>query len=568
MLQIERNIIQQVLGTLMVNPIILNDTDKYNLEVSDFPNQLDRFIFSAIYNLYVGGAERIHTIDIDNYLQSNPLARELLEKENGIQFLQDCEQIAEQYNFSYYYSKLKKLNLIKDLQKKGYDTSKIYCEDVLDNDYLKINDKFELMTTTDIINCFKLEISNVEKQYCFNQAVEECSAVDGIEELLEELKQKPDIGVKLQGDFFNTIVRGGRKGTLYLRSAPSAHGKSRLMVGDACNIAYPLRYEPQYGRWVSTGHCEKVLYVMTEQDPREIQTMVLAWLTGLNEEFFKYGQNLERPDIKEIVDKALEIMKEYKDNLLFARIPDPCASVIKNLFRRYNLQFGVENFFFDYIFSSPAMLEEYRDLKLPEHVCLRLFTTTLKNLAIELHSFIMTATQISEQENDKKSSWKDYHNIAGARSIVHLVDVGCIVSRPTQEELKLLSSFIQATGKEPNFVIDFYKNRGGRWTMLRLWAIHDLGTCRRQDLFITTEGLKPLTEDFTVIDFTEEIIDEKAKELEERFNQDIKLNEDINEMIENLAQPCEVPFDEDVAAFGDLNEQRKRVKSKGFEEFL
>ena len=568
MLQIERNIIQQVLGTLMVNPVILNDTDKYNLEVSDFPNQLDRFIFSAIYNLYVGGAERIHTIDIDNYLQSNPLARELLEKENGIQFLQDCEQIAEQYNFSYYYSKLKKLNLIKDLQKKGYDTSKIYCEDVLDNDYLKINDKFELMTTTDIINCFKLEISNVEKQYCFNQAVEECSAVDGIEELLEELKQKPDIGVKLQGDFFNTIVRGGRKGALYLRSAPSAHGKSRLMVGDACNIAYPLRYEPQYGRWVSTGHCEKVLYVMTEQDPREIQTMVLAWLTGLNEEFFKYGQNLERPDIKEIVDKALEIMKEYKDNLLFARIPDPCASVIKNLFRRYNLQFGVENFFFDYIFSSPAMLEEYRDLKLPEHVCLRLFTTTLKNLAIELHSFIMTATQISEQENDKKSSWKDYHNIAGARSIVHLVDVGCIVSRPTQEELKLLSSFIQATGKEPNFVVDFYKNRGGRWTMLRLWAIHDLGTCRRQDLFITTEGLKPLTEDFTVIDFTEEIIDEKAKELEERFNQNIELNEDINEMIENLAQPCEVPFDEDVAAFGDLNEQRKRVKSKGFEEFL
>ena len=567
-MQIERNIIQQVLGTLMVNPIILNDTDKYNLEVSDFPNQLDRFIFSAIYNLYVGGAEHIHTVDIDNYLQSNPLARELLEKENGIQFLQDCEQIAEQYNFPYYYSKLKKLNLIKDLQKKGYDTSKIYCEDVLENDYLKINDKFELMTTTDIINCFKLEISNVEKQYCFNQAVEECSAVDGIEELLEELKQKPDIGVKLQGDFFNTIVRGGRKGTLYLRSAPSAHGKSRLMVGDACNIAYPLRYEPQYGRWVSTGHCEKVLYVMTEQDPREIQTMVLAWLTGLNEEFFKYGQNLERPDIKEIVDKALEIMKEYKDNLLFARIPDPCASVIKNLFRRYNLQFGVENFFFDYIFSSPAMLEEYRDLKLPEHVCLRLFTTSLKNLAIELHSFIMTATQISEQENDKKSSWKDYHNIAGARSIVHLVDVGCIVSRPTQEELKLLSSFIQATGKEPNFVVDFYKNRGGRWTMLRLWAIHDLGTCRRQDLFITTEGLKPLTEDFTVIDFTEEIIDEKAKELEERFNQNIKLNEDINEMIENLAQPCEVPFDEDVAAFGDLNEQRKRVKSKGFEEFL
>ena len=81
MVQIERNIVQQVLGTLMEKPTLLNDTDKFNLEISDFPNQIDRFIFSAIYNLYVGGAELIHTVDIDNYLKENPLARELIEKE-------------------------------------------------------------------------------------------------------------------------------------------------------------------------------------------------------------------------------------------------------------------------------------------------------------------------------------------------------------------------------------------------------------------------------------------------------------------------------------------------------
>jgi len=162
------------------------------------------------------------------------------------------------------------------------------------------------------------------------------------------------------------------------------------MVGDACNIAYPIRYEPKYGKWVATGTPEKVLYIMTEQDPAEIQTMILAYLTGYNEDMFLYGTYKE--EHMDRIMKAIDIMERYSDNMLFARIPDPCASVIKNLFRRYNLQEGVENFFYDYIFSSPAMLNEYRDLALREDVCLRLLTTAIKNLAVELNAFIMSAT--------------------------------------------------------------------------------------------------------------------------------------------------------------------------------
>ena len=201
--------------------------------------------------------------------------------------------------------------------------------------------------------------------------------------MIKELKEEPEVGCPLQGDIFNTICRGGRKGKMYLRSAGTSVGKTRQMVGDCCCIAYPIRYDINKKEWVSTGNCEKVLYVMTEQDPEEIKTMILAYLTGYNEEIFLYGNY--REEHMERIKVAISIMEKYKDNVLFARIPDPSSSVIKNLFRRYNLQYGVENFFYDYIFSSPAMLEEYRDLKLPEHVCLRLFTTALKNLAVELN---------------------------------------------------------------------------------------------------------------------------------------------------------------------------------------
>ena len=130
MIKIDRHTIIQVLGGLMHHPSFLSEVDRYLFEVNDFPNTLDRFIFSAINNLYNSGdgARVTRSIDILNYLKSNEVANALLEKENAEGFLQDCEATGEPENFNYYYNKLKKLNFIKDLQKSGRDTNDLYCE--------------------------------------------------------------------------------------------------------------------------------------------------------------------------------------------------------------------------------------------------------------------------------------------------------------------------------------------------------------------------------------------------------------------------------------------------------
>lgn len=77
----------------MNNPDFLSDTDKVRLELTDFPTALDKFIFSAIHNLYNDGdgAKNIRSIDVINYLKSNAAAVGTLEKENGEVYLQDCE---------------------------------------------------------------------------------------------------------------------------------------------------------------------------------------------------------------------------------------------------------------------------------------------------------------------------------------------------------------------------------------------------------------------------------------------------------------------------------------------
>lgn len=545
----------------MNQPSLLNETDKYSFDVNDFPLTLDRFIFSAIYNLYTNGANKICALDVKTLLDDNLVAKNLIEKENGFSFLQDCEMNSNLENFYYYYNRLKKISLIRDLEKSGYPVSNIYSENPLDENYTKINAEFDKLTSTDIINMLKGEIAAKEKRYVLNSSCKEFSAAEGIRDLVKSFKEKPEIGCELQGHIFNSITRGGRKGKLYLRSGGSGTGKTRTMVGDACNIAYPFRYDTRKNRWVATGNSEKVLYVMTEQDPEEIKTMILAYLTGYNEEIFIYGTYTEEESKR--IEIAIDIMERYEENMKLAQIPDPCSSVIKNLFRRYVLQENVSNIFYDYIFSSPAMLAEYRDLKIREDVALRLLATTIKNLAVELDAFILTSTQVSN-DDDPKGGFKDFHNVQGSRAIPNLVDFACIMSRPTKDELMSLGKLVEGYGSLPNVVYDVYKNRRGRWNMVRIWGYSDLGTCRRNDWFVTDTRGKPL-KDFSIFNFTN-LEKENYDELLALYNTgEVKDESVVQKYKVDQSIKEELLLDLNIKdAFGD----NKRYEDNDFSDFL
>lgn len=221
MISPDRRTVIQILGSLMHRPEFLNDTDRFQLEPSDFVAPIDKYIFTAIYNLYIGGAEVIHAIDVDNALQESQRAKDLLEKNNGSEFIQDCEVYAEPQNFAYYYNRFKKINLLRDLQKDGYNISEFYSENTMDEDHFAINDRFEKLTSEQIVNRIKGKVAELENKYVISSVVEETKATDGIDELIKDLKEAPEVGVRLQGEIFNMVVRGGRKGKLYLRSGSS-----------------------------------------------------------------------------------------------------------------------------------------------------------------------------------------------------------------------------------------------------------------------------------------------------------------------------------------------------------
>lgn len=354
----------QVLCGLIKKPQYLSETDKYFLTIEDFPTRFEKYIFSAIYNLYKGGATNITVVDVANYFNTHEVAKATFEKNNGIEYLQDIMEFSEADNFPFYYKRLKKFNLLNELNKMGYDTSNLYEENLANPRAKEINDKFELMEIQDIMDFVKKPLLQLETDYTRGNESETVEATKNIETLLQNLKLRPEVGAALQGKIFNTVCRGARKTKFYIRSASSGVGKTRAAVGDACSLAYPLTFNTSKWEWEWTGAAERTLFIATEQDLEEIQTLILAFLSGVNEEKILYSNYNEEEE--KVLQQAIQVMDYFKDNLYVVRLSNPNIEQIKAIVRQNWILHDIQNVFYDYIFSSPSLLNEFRDLRIRE----------------------------------------------------------------------------------------------------------------------------------------------------------------------------------------------------------
>lgn len=119
-----------------------------------------------------------------------------------------------------------------------------------------------------------------------------------------------------------------------------------------------------------------------------------------------------------------------------------------------------------------------------------MFSTALKELAVELNVCMFTSTQVNANA-DSNSNIRNESSIAGSRAIINKADIGMVMARPTKEEL----DFFASMGKEvPTIVTDIYKVRSGEWSQVRIWSRVDLGNLRKEDLFMTDARLEIITD--------------------------------------------------------------------------
>lgn len=516
---IDKRDIQQILGCLMKHPQFLSEVDKYSFVLTDFPSKFEKYIFSAIEGLYRNGAIKINPIDIENFLEVNPAASQIFKDKNGIEYLQDIIELSEVDNFGFYYNRFKMFNLLKDLKRQGFDISEFYCEDLSNPKAQEINEAFNFLSPKQITDTVRKKLLGVEAKYETTDEIEIESAAAGMEELIQQFGAEYEIGVPVQGNIYNQIIDGAKKGTLTIRSAASGVGKTRNAVADACYLAYPFRYNSTICEWEQEGNSEKVLFIVTEQRFKEVRTMILAYLTDINATRFKYADFSDRE--RGVITQAIALMEKY-NNLILIKMPNPTIESVKTIVRENCIVYDIGYVFYDYIFIGPSLLNEFKGFALRNDEVLLMFATALKDLAVELDVAMFTSTQLNAKGDDNKDI-RNEGTLAGGRSTINKADNGAIMARPTKEELEILQPLYEnRPDKKPNLVTDIFKVRSGEWTQVRIWSDMNLGTLRKRDLFITDSRMDPIDDFYEREEYKirswDEHEDEHLKVIVERLN--------------------------------------------------
>lgn len=478
--------IVQVIGSVYNKPELL-DNEKYTFCNEDFYDDFHQTIFGTIFNLRKLGAEKIEVSEIENYLEQRPKRLAIYKANKGAEYILNCEKIANLEAFDYYYQRVKKMTLMRGYNKyAGLDLSWLYDPNNLFDikKKQKQEDWLDNSSLEDIANIIDDKINEIRSSFVNNSTKEAINMGQGAEELLEQLKEQPEMGYPLYGDYINTLTRGARLGKFYLRSAATGVGKSRSMIADTCYIGCNLMYNNYQRQWVSTGKAQSVLYISTEQDIDEIQTMALSFLAGVEEDHI-----LENHYEEGEYERCLKAAQMLKDSQIkFLDMPDFSLQDIENNIKMSIRKSNTKYIFLDYLHTSMKILEEITKrsggVKLREDNILFMISIRLKDIAKQYGVFIMSATQLNGNYED--ADVYDQNLLRGAKSIADKIDAGMIMLDVTEKDLEALKPVLDTNGFEkPGIKISIYKNRRGRWKNVILWCKDERGMCRINPIFVT-----------------------------------------------------------------------------------
>ena len=478
--------IMQVIGCVYNNPQILEFEDKYTITDEDFPDEFHRTVFGAIYKVYELGAKTITLENLADFLSSRPKSAAIYKKNDGDKWLLKVADVASQLSFDFYYNRLKKMTLLRAYDNYGVDVSDIYDPDnILDIKKKQLQeDLLDNSSLEEIADRVDRKVSDIRLKYVDDTTGEAIQAGKGVLQLIQKFKDHPEVGVPLYGRLVNTVTRGARLKKFYLRSAATGIGKTRSMIADACNIACNKIYDESFG-WIKNGTSEPTLFITTEQELEEIQTMMLAFLSNVNEEHIINGEY--EGDEEERVIKAGEILESSP--LYVEELPDFSLKDVENTIKKNIRDHDVKYIFHDYIHTSLKILEEITKrsggVKLREDNILFMLSNKLKDICNQYGVFIMSATQLNGDYQEAKTP--DQNLLRGAKSIADKIDYGSILLSVKEEDIDALDSILSSNiFEKPTIKMSVYKNRRGRYKGIIMWCKADLGTCRIQPMFCTT----------------------------------------------------------------------------------
>lgn len=485
--------IYNVIGCICRDTELLRNGD-VDLKPDDFMQDIHKIIFSSINNIvYNASGDKVSVVtpkDIDNYLSSLPTQYKKWKDQNGYDYVEQTIKHANKETFMQSYDRIKKMSVLREYQKNGFDVSELYDwnsddflnreKTLLELDKMKLKDIFEFFTLTQLRIKDKYNIETNSKNFRAGQ---------NIREMLDKFRQGPDYGYPFVNGFENYIIRGMRKGKFMLRSGATGTMKTSLGIADMVRVSIPRYYNK--GEWHYNGVSLPSLFISTELDQEELDTIVLANVTGIPRKKIMDGVFTKQEE--ELLIEAGEIIRESP--FFLVHIPDFSVADVEEIIERHILDHDVQYIAFDYIQNTPkldrSVNELFGSIQRQDQILLYL-SSSLKQLAEKYNVFIESFTQLNR--NRKEEDKRDADSLRGSSAIADKIDTGMLLFRAKQSDKEKVKSIIEENDfkKEPNFTRWIYKNRAGQ-TDLIIWSHLNFSTVREEVLFVTNY-------DFEIVD--------------------------------------------------------------------
>ena len=480
---IDKRNIRMLLGVYCNKPEYVM---KYETTLADYPEKFHKIIFGAIHNIAVkNSVGTITVLDIENEISFSKSSMDIWNVNRGSEYVGGAidDTVDLIGNVESYWDSVRKYSVLRNaVSELKMDVSFVYEPyDELDITDSKLEDKkekmelFQKMKSEDLLRLINDKFNNFAdsykskftNNYNFNVG-------DVVEGLLDKYKtQDGTFGYGYQNLVFNTAFRGKSPKKFIVNSKGTGGGKSRMMLGSACDLSYGVMYDWSRNEWISLGSVQPSLYITSELTEDEVTPIVLAHLSGVDE-----GRIIEWIDItdeeRKVIEEAVIIMKNGE---LYCEYAEEFSTTwIKDIVRKYVVSRNIFALFFDYISENVGLYaESYRQTgtKLRTDQILLSLSNTLKLLGNRYDLYVESSTQLND--NIKTEGNFDTSSIRGAKAILDKVDVGIIGMKLTAKDYKKIEPILKSGFyKRPNFFYSIFKNRGGRYVNFLCFTLTDL----------------------------------------------------------------------------------------------
>ncbi|MDF2503878.1 DnaB-like helicase C-terminal domain-containing protein [Clostridium sp.] len=294
-----------LVGLFWSNPDLYIHYDKEKITHKTFGNRIWKFYFYLGTKLCEKNIKIFDDITIEDFLSTKEKLSEEYESYGGYNTINEImEEVKNRKdNFDGFYSIVKKYNLLREL----------YL--LLGEQILTKTDKYDykLLSSEQISTYWQDKLNSV--LLLTDSKIEEYNLLEGLDELINELNETPDVGLPFNNSFSMTsMTNGWDYGHMYMISGFSGTGKTSITLNKIILSCIKNK--------------EKLLIIANEMGIKDYQKLLLVTLIGndlyewLKENKLKgfHRQNIDKGNFTEEdfkkLRKASEIAKKMVDNQL------------------------------------------------------------------------------------------------------------------------------------------------------------------------------------------------------------------------------------------------------------